>query len=123
LLIDLPVHLVFVHLVHARSISVVVYPYPAQVIHDTADSPQVRIWSDWCEGKCKRFISLFPAFLAAKNECPRSQPGCWYLSLFIFGDVHYNTVGNALVADAVIKSLAEDPPSKKSADLSPPRVR
>ena len=96
-------------------ISVVVYPYPAQLVHDTADSRQVRLWRDWCEGKCKRFISLFPAFLAVKNKCPRSQPGCWYLSHFIFGDFHYNVVGNALVADAVVKSLEEDPPSKLSA--------
>jgi hypothetical protein len=42
-------------------ISVVVYPYPAQVLYDTVDSRQVRIWRDWCEGKCKRFITVFPA--------------------------------------------------------------
>src|SRR5271157_1700443 len=93
-------------------ISVVVYPYPAQLVHDTADSRQVRMWRDWCEGKCKRFISLFPAFFAVKQQCPRSQPGCWYLSHFIFGDFHYNVVGNALVADAVVKSLEQDPPVK-----------
>jgi hypothetical protein len=85
-------------------ISVVVYPWPAQVVHDTTDSRQVRIWRDWCEGKCKRFISVFPAFFAAKNQCPRSQPGCWYLNLFVFRDVHYNAAGNALVADAVIRT-------------------
>ena len=48
-------------------ISVVVYPWPAQVVHDTADSLQVRIWREWCDGKCKRFISLFPEFLAART--------------------------------------------------------
>jgi len=96
-------------------ISVVVFPWPAQLLHDTTDSRQVRIWREWCEGKCKRFISAFPAFFAAKNECPRSQPGCWYLDLFVFGDTHYNAAGNALIADTVIKSLAEDPPNKQSA--------
>src|SRR5271157_277183 len=94
-------------------ISVVVYPWPAQLVHDTADSRQVRIWSEWCDGKCKRFISLFPAFLAAKDACARTQAGCWYLSLFIYGDIHYSAAGNALVADAVIKSLAEEPPAKR----------
>ena len=94
-------------------ISVVVYPYPAQLLYDTADSLQVRMWRNWCEGKCKRFVSLFPAFFAAKDQCPRSRPGCWYEGLFIFGDTHYNAVGNALVADAVIKSLAEEPPVKR----------
>jgi len=96
-------------------ISVVVYPWPAQIVHDTADSTQVRMWRDWCEGKCKRFVSLFPAFFAVKKQCPRMQPGCWYLNYFIFGDVHYNVAGNAMFADAVIKSLEEDPPGKRLA--------
>ena len=47
------------------------------------------MWRDWCEGKCERFISLFPEFFAVKDACPRSQPGCWYLRYFIFGDFHY----------------------------------
>ncbi len=108
-------------------LSVVVYPHPAQVLHDSADSRQVRIWREWCEGKCKRFISLFPAFLAVKQHCPSSHPGCWYLSHFVFGDVHYNATGNALAADVIIKSLEETPPAKRqqaiqgSADAS--RVR
>lgn len=92
-------------------ISVVVYPWPAQVLHDSADSRQVRIWREWCEGKCKRFVSLFAAFLAIKDQCPRYSPGCWYLSHFIFGDTHYNLAGNKLVASVVIDSLESMPPS------------
>jgi hypothetical protein len=99
-------------------ISVVVYPYPAQLLHDTADSRQVRVWREWCEGKCKRFISLFPVFFAAKDQCPRPQPGCWYERYFIFGDIHYNASGNAVVADAVIKSLTESPPAKHQPQFS-----
>jgi len=94
-------------------ISVVVYPYPAQLVHDSAESRQVHIWRDWCEGKCKQFISVFPAFFAVKAQCPWRQPGCWYQKLFIFGDYHYNVGGNALVADAVIKSLTKEPPVKR----------
>lgn len=99
-------------------ISVAVYPYPGQIVHDTTDSRQVLMWRQWCEGKCKRFISLFPAFLAVKNKCPRMQPGCWYLSQFIFGDFHYNAAGNALVADAVIQSLVKEPPAKRSGNTA-----
>jgi len=95
-------------------ISIVDYPHPALVVHDTAESRQVRIWREWCQGKCKRFISVFPPFFAARDECQRSQPGCWYLDLFVFGDMHYNAAGNALVADAVIKSLEEEPPGKRA---------
>src|SRR5208283_1467780 len=102
-------------------ISVVVYPSPAQVVHDTADSRQVRIWREWCEGKCKRFITVFPEFFAAKEQCPRLQPGCWYLDLFIYGDTHYTVAGNALVADAAVTGLEEDPPSKVQQQVSDPQ--
>ena len=104
-------------------ISVVVYPLPAQLVHDTADSRLVRMWREWCEGKCKRFISLFPAFFAVKDQCPLSQAGCWYQSLFIFGDAHYATAGNAVVADVVIKNLTENPPIKRSGTNLRPESR
>ena len=90
-------------------ISVVVYPYPAQIVHDTVDSRQVRIWREWCDGKCKRFITVFPEFFAAKQQCSWWQPGCWYLKYFVFGDIHYNGAGNALVTKAVSRSLADVP--------------
>ena len=96
-------------------ISVVVYPWPAQLAHDNVDSRQVRLWRDWCEGKCTRFITLFPAFFAIKDACPRFQPGCWYLSHFIFGDTHFNSAGDAVVANVIEKSLTEIPPEKRQA--------
>jgi len=94
-------------------ISVVVYPWPAQLAHDNVDSREVRIWRDWCDGKCKRFVTLFPAFFAIKNACPPTQPGCWYLSHFVFGDTHYNAVGDAVVADVLTGSLQQTPPTKR----------
>jgi len=99
-------------------LSVVVYPHPAQIAHDTPDSRQVRIWRDWCAGKCNRFISLFPDIFAIKDQCPRVKPGCWYLNYFVFGDIHYNAAGNALLAEPVIKNIREDPPLKVSVDAN-----
>jgi hypothetical protein len=94
-------------------LSVVVYPWPAQIAHDTIDSKQVLMWRAWCAGKCKSFISVFPAFFEVKKQCPPGQPGCWYLNEFIFGDEHYNATGNALVANAVGTSLEDNPPVKR----------
>jgi hypothetical protein len=94
-------------------LSVVVYPWPAQVVHDTADSRQVAVWRDWCSGKCKDFVSLFPAFLAEKDRCSSLEAGCWYKKNFVFGDFHYNATGNALVADAVARSLTRLPARKR----------
>jgi hypothetical protein len=100
-------------------ISVVVYPWPAQIAHDSTDSREVRIWRDWCDGKCKRFITLFPAFFAIKDACPRAQPGCWYLSHFIFGDTHYNSAGDAVVAEVISQSLTQIPATKRDAAPTP----
>jgi len=97
-------------------ISVVVYPWPAQLIYDKVDSRQVEIWRDWCQDKCKRFITIFPEFFAEKEQCPRLQPGCWYLKNWLFGDIHLNAHGNAIVADAVSGSLESMPPVKHPPD-------
>ena len=96
-------------------LSVVVYPYPSQIVHDSVESRQVRMWRDWCQGKCKRFVTLFPEFFDVRDQCPRAEPGCWYLSHFIFGDMHYNATGNALVARVAVESLKKDPPRKVEA--------
>jgi hypothetical protein len=99
-------------------ISVVVGPWPAQLAHDDRNSREVTIWRDWCASKCKRFVDLFPGFFAAKEQCPRTQPGCWYEKDFIFGDTHYNNTGDAMVADAVGNALSADPVVKRQADAT-----
>ncbi len=93
-------------------VSVVVYPWPAQLIYDKVDSRQVRIWQEWCQGKCKRFLTAFPEFFALKQQCPKWQPGCWYLRDWTFGDIHLNDNGNAIIAAVVSKSLEQTPPVK-----------
>lgn len=95
-------------------ISVVVYPWPAQLIYDKVDSREVQIWRDWCEGKCKRFVTVFPEFFAIRDQCPKSQPGCWYLNNWTFGDIHLNANGNAVVAEKVAKSLEAVPAVKRT---------
>jgi hypothetical protein len=102
-------------------ITVVVYPWPAQVIYDKVDSRHVQIWREWCQGKCKRFVTVFPEFFALKEQCPKSQPGCWYLQDWVFGDIHLNASGNAVVADAVSKSLEQMPPTKHAPGASAER--
>ncbi|HZP22415.1 MAG TPA: hypothetical protein VFB04_03140 [Terriglobales bacterium] len=96
-------------------ISVVVYPWPAQMIYDKVDSREVQIWREWCQGKCKRFVTVFPEFFAEKDKCPKAQPGCWYLTDWTFGDIHLNANGNAIVAEAVSKNLEAEPPAKHAA--------
>jgi hypothetical protein len=94
-------------------ISVVVYPWPGQLVYDKVDSRHVQIWRNWCEGKCKRFVDVFPEFFAERDRCPKWQPGCWYLKNWTFGDIHLNANGNAIVATGVAKSLEAVPSVKR----------
>lgn len=96
-------------------ISVVVYPWPAQLIYDKVDSRQVQLWRNWCEGKCKRFVTVFPEFFSVRDACPKSQPGCWYVNNWTFGDIHLNANGNKIVADKVAQSLEAIPAVKVAA--------
>ena len=100
-------------------ISVVVYPWPATLIYDKVDSREVQIWRDWCEGKCRRFVTVFPEFFAVKEQCPKSAPGCWYLKDYFFGDIHLSAGGNKIVADEVSKSLEQTPPEKRKLPTNP----
>ena len=99
-------------------VSVVVYPWPAQLIYDNVDSREVRIWREWCAGKCKRFVTIFPEFFAIRDQCPKLQPGCWYLKDWTFGDIHLSANGNVVVADAVARSLEATPPVKVQSSAS-----
>ena len=76
------------------------YPWPTQIYYGDLDSRHVRVWKDWCEGKCTRFLNLFPAiFYHAKKH-----GGGFYEKLFIAGDVHFNDEGNKIIAQALLKS-------------------
>ena len=74
-------------------LSVGVYPWPQQLLYDKEDSRQVAVWRDWCENKCRRFFNHFSALVAYKREHPN-----FLRDLFIWGDIHYNSFGNELIA-------------------------
>jgi hypothetical protein len=73
-------------------ISVGIYPWPQQLLYDNENSRQVTMWRDWCENKYRRFFNHFPPLFAYKRDHPN-----FLRDLFIWGDVHYNSFGNALI--------------------------
>jgi hypothetical protein len=89
---------------HEIPLSLGVYAWPQQLLYDGEDSRQVRIWRDWCEQKCRHFFNHFPALF----EYKRSHQG-FLRDLFIWGDVHYNAFGNALIARDLIAQYRESP--------------
>lgn len=73
-------------------LTVAVYPWPQQIARNDRDSLQVSLWRNFCEGRCKAFINLFPTFFDAA-----SRNKDWYERLYIFGDVHFSEAGNRIL--------------------------
>jgi hypothetical protein len=78
-------------------LSVSVYPWPQQLLYDKEESRQVTIWREWCDKRCKRFLNHFPFLFAYKREHPD-----FLRRLFFWGDLHYNSLGNEIVARDLI---------------------
>jgi hypothetical protein len=106
---------------HGVELSVVVYPWPQQVLFETdpASSRQVTYWRDWCQKRDVDFVQLFEAFHGT------DRPGR-VTRYFVPGDVHWNEEGHALVADtlaghfrgrALVANGPRRPPSLPSASL------
>jgi hypothetical protein len=77
-------------------LTIVVYPWPAQLARDDRDNRQIRIWSKFCQDHCKAFVSLFPVFFAERDKAPN-----WYERLFVPGDFHYSEAGNEIIFRAM----------------------
>ncbi len=85
-------------------LTIVVYPWPAQVARNDGDNRQIRMWSQFCKEHCKEFVNLFPVFFANRDKAPN-----WYERLFIPGDFHYSEAGNEIVFQAMQARLLHDP--------------
>jgi hypothetical protein len=89
-------------LLAARNIplTIVVYPWTQQIAQGDRDSRQVSLWREFCQGRCKAFINLFPPFFAAADT-----DRDWYEHLFILGDDHYSAEGNRFMFREMAKHL------------------
>jgi hypothetical protein len=89
-------------LLAARNIplTIVVYPWAQQLAQGDRDSREVSLWHEFCQGRCKEFINLFPVFFAA-TEADKD----WYEHLFILGDDHFSAAGNRLMFRELARHL------------------
>jgi hypothetical protein len=89
-------------LLAARDIplTIVVYPWAQQIAQGDRDSRQVSLWRDFCAGRCKAFINLFPVFFAAADADKD-----WYAHLYILGDDHYSAAGNRFMFQELARHL------------------
>jgi hypothetical protein len=81
-------------------LTIVVYPWAQQIAQNDRDSRQVALWRDFCPGRCKAFIDLFPVFFTAADR----DKG-WYEHLYILGDDHFSAAGNRMMFEELAKRL------------------
>lgn len=82
---------------HGVPMTLVVYPWPDQVLAGQLDSLQSRFWRRWCEARGVQFIDLFPAFLDGNNARVVID------ACYIRGDIHFNRMGHARAAAAFLR--------------------
>ena len=91
-------------LLAARNIplTIVVYPWAEQLAQGDRNSRQISLWRDFCKGRCKAFIDLYPAFFVAA-ETDKD----WYEHLYILGDPHFSVAGNLFLFRQIEKQLLQ----------------
>ena len=68
-------------------LSLAIYPWPGQILHDKVNSKHVSIWKEFCEQRCENFINLFPLFFDEINHNSKEK----VIELFYLkNDVHFN---------------------------------
>ena len=82
-------------------VTLVVYPWPDNVMAGDRDSIQVRHWREWAARRGVRFIDGFAPFFEAPAETTLHR-------YYIEGDVHFSEEGNRLIYETVKHSVGGD---------------
>lgn len=91
---------------HDVKLTVVVYPWPDQIVDRELNCRQVSHWKQWCDERGARFCDLFPSFISkdASDEELRNDIRRYFIS----GDVHWNEDGHERVADEFLRLTTGD---------------
>ena len=83
---------------HNITMTVVVYPWPDQIVKRDLNSRQVKFWKTWALKNNTNFLNLFPSFI---NRTPAEEV---YKNFFIPHDFHFNKQGHELVAEEFLEN-------------------
>ena len=84
---------------HDIAMTVVVYPWPEQIMRQDLESRQVSFWHAWAKRQGVDFVNLFPVFIDGNDPLERVK------RYYIEGDTHWNAEGHALVARALLERV------------------
>lgn len=91
---------------HGISLSIGVYPWPAQILYDRENSKQVILWQKFCEKNCRNFYNSFDSFFALKKQLGVDKLIADY---FILNDVHHSENGAEVIAKDFIGKYTKLP--------------
>jgi hypothetical protein len=84
---------------HGVMLTLVVYPWPAQILAHDRPSIQETYWRDWAAEKDVPFVDLFPLLVVDGDPWPTIRES------YVPWDIHLSAMGHARVADAVLPVL------------------
>jgi hypothetical protein len=79
-------------------VTLVVYPWPDNVVARDRDSLQVRHWRDWSAARGVRFVDAFAPFFEEPADATLRR-------YYIEGDVHFTSAGNRLIYETVRQAV------------------
>jgi hypothetical protein len=80
-------------------LSLILIPWPNQLLWDKKNSDHVIIWEKFCKNKCNKFVNLFPVFFNNKETLNRNEALNLIKKYYLPGDMHPSIEGNHLIAD------------------------
>jgi hypothetical protein len=80
-------------------LSIILHPWPNQLLWDKKNSEYVIIWEKFCENKCNKIINLFPVYFKNKESLNRKEALNLIKKYYLPGDMHPNVYGNHLIAN------------------------
>jgi lysophospholipase L1-like esterase len=81
---------------HGIRLTVVIYPYPDQIVRRHMETLYTRFWKDWAERNAVPLVNLFPLFI------DEIAPDSVLSRYFMPRDLHWNAAGHQLVADSLL---------------------
>jgi hypothetical protein len=83
---------------HDVSLTLVIYPWPDQIVRRDVENIQVRYWRDWAQRNGVPLVNLFPLFIGSRD--PDSVLQRYFMPL----DLHWTAAGHRLIADSLLRT-------------------
>ena len=76
-----------------------IYPYPNQLLYDSLNSKQIKIWENFCISRCSNFLNFFPVLFNNQNMLDYDLAIKIKNNNFFKNDTNLNEIGNQKIAN------------------------